>query len=143
MQLRSTVRVSKPMAEGGRLKICRHHAQAIWDTGAVTSGISRRLAEKLKLEVLERSLLGTIGGNVPVFKDLVLLDLLLDDTVIPVMAAVVDDIPGEGNDFLIGMDVIRYGTLTIVSAPIEGYFHVSFKPCPGIFETVEQIFKKK
>lgn len=116
--------------------------QALWDTGAVTSGISGRLADKLGLEVRERALLSTAAGCVPAFKDIVLLDLLLDDTVIPVKAVVVDDIPGDGNNFLIGMDVIQCGSLSIDTAHLEGNFHVCFKPYPGLFKSLKEMLGK-
>lgn len=143
MQICSEIRVSKPITENGRLILRRHHAKALWDTGAAECLISRRLAEELKLSMHERAILNTAAGAHATFKDIVLLDLLIDGSVIPVKAAVVDSIPGNGIDFAIGLDVIQCGTLTIDAAPMEGNFHVSFKPYPGLFRSIEQILKKK
>ena len=143
MQIRSEVRVSKPVADNGKLMIRWHHANALWDTGASNSGISRLLADKLKLKVYERTVLSTAAGQLKAFRDIVLLDLLIDGSVIPVKAAVVDVIPGDGNDFLIGMDIIQCGSFSINTDHDKGKFHVSFKPYPGLFKPLEQFLKKK
>ena len=138
MQLCSVVRVSKTRVDGKTLKIKRHRVKALWDTGAVTSAISRSLADILGLKVREHTVLQTASGSVRVAKDLVLLDLMLDDTVIPVMAAVVDSVPGKNIDFLIGMDVIMCGSLSVDTVPHEGNFHVSFIPYPGLFKNIQE-----
>lgn len=143
MQICSEIRVSKPVSENDRLIIRWHHVHALWDTGASTSGISRSLADKLKLTVYEHTVLRTAAGELKAISDIVLLDLMINGLVFPVKVAIVDTIPGDGNEFLIGMDVIQCGTLTIDTAPLEGNFNVSFKPYPGLFKSVEQIFKKK
>lgn len=142
MQICSEIRVSKPVAENGRLIIRWHHAKAMWDTGATYSVISRILAGKMKLSSHERAVLDTAAGKHATFKDIVLLDLLIDGSVIPVKAAVADSIPGNNIDFAIGLDVIQCGTLTIDTAPLEGNFHVCFKPYPDLFKSVGQILKK-
>ena len=140
MQIRSEVRVSKPVALNRKLLVRRHHVFALWDTGASISAISRSLADKLELKVYEHAVLSTAAGLMNAFRDIVLLDLLIDGSVIPVKAAIVDSIPGENNQFMIGMDVIQRGSFTIDTAPLEGNFNVSFKPYPGIFRPVEQFF---
>jgi len=113
MQLCSPVRVAKPESISNRLLVRWFSISALWDTGAVTSGISRRIAEEMRLEARERAILSTAAGMAPVFKDIVLLDLMIDNCVIPVKVAIVDSIPGDNNDFLIGMDIIRCGYLQI------------------------------
>lgn len=143
LQICSNIRISKPLKENGRVIVRWHHAKALWDTGAAASVISRSLAEKMKLSVHERAILNTATGTHATFKDIVLLDLLIDGSVIPVKAAVADSIPGKHVDFAIGLDLIQCGTLTIDTAPLEGNFKVCFKPYPGLFKSVEELLKKK
>ena len=136
-QIRSGVRVIKPHIEGSAMKLRQVHVWALWDTGAVTSGISRRAAEALGLEVTQLTILSTAAGDVSAVKDVVLLDLCFDNTIIPVMAAIVDKIPGTDNDFLIGMDVISYGDFSLRTDHTRSEYIVSFKPYPGAFKTIE------
>lgn len=144
MQLRSRVQISKPGTEAGRHVIRRTAVMALWDTGAVTSAITRQTAERLRLRVYERAVLGTTAGEIKCFKDIVLLDLQLDDgRVLPVKAAVVEVIPGECNDFLIGMDVMQCGEMTVGADHERGMFQVTFTPYPGLFRTVDEIFPEQ
>ncbi len=140
MQLSSCVRVAKPKYNSGHLSIRWYPVSALWDTGAVISGISRRIADILKLDARERTILSTGAGMVPAFKDTVLLDLLIDDCVIPVKVAIVDSIPGDGHDFLIGMDVIQCGEFLLSTDHSKGAFNVRFRPYPGLFKPIEEIF---
>lgn len=142
MQISSAVRVTRPGKESGRIVFKWHSANALWDTGAAVSAISRELAGRLGLQIRERAVLATAAGRVPTIKDIVLLDLLLDNTVIPVMAAVVDAIPGTGNDFLIGMDVIQCGDFSLSTDHANHEFKVSFTPYPGIFRPIDNLFGK-
>lgn len=147
MQLASRVRIAKPFGKLRRMVIRWHSVNAIWDTGAVTSAVSRKLAESLQMEVRERTILSTGAGMLPSFKDIVLLELLVGAGVIPVKATVVENIPGENipgenNDFLIGMDIIQCGNLSISSDHPNGLFHVRFTPYPGLFRTVKDLFLK-
>lgn len=139
MQLCSQVRVSKPFIENHPCVIKRCRAKALWDTGAVTSGISRKLADKLNLRVYEQARLATTAGEVDTFNDVVLLDLFFDETVIPVKVVVIDSIPGEGIDFLIGMDVIQCGDLTITTDHASQRFNVCFTPYAGLFNAISDI----
>lgn len=140
MQLQSRVRVSKPLGSSGRLLVRWHEVSALWDTGAVTSGITRGIAEAMGLKVRERAILSTPAGMLTCAKDIVLLDLMMDGYVIPVKVAVVESIPGQ-HGFLIGMDVISYGDFSVSVDNDRHRFNVRFKPYPGVFRTVEDIFK--
>ncbi len=140
MQIRSVIKVAKPRHLGGRLRVPWHSAVALWDTGAVTSGISSRLAQKMNLVPREQTVLSTAAGTVNSSKDIVLLDLLIDNAVIPVKVAIVDSIPGVDNDFLIGMDVIQCGDMVISTDHSTHNFHVSFKPYPGLFRPAGAFF---
>lgn len=141
MQLRSQVRIAKPFEVSRRLMVKWHSVYAVWDTGAVTSAVSRRIAEQLHLKARERAILSTGAGMLPTVKDIILLDLQIGNGVIPVKVAIVDNVPGEGNDFLIGMDVIQCGDFSISTCHITGVYNVRFKPYPGLFRTVEDVFK--
>lgn len=142
MQLCSGIKVAKPSFLSNRMTIRWHSMQALWDTGAVTSGISREMASRIGLEPRERAILATAAGSVVTEKDIILLNLLIDDCVMPVKVAVVDSIPGVGNDFLIGMDIIQCGDLSISSDHPNGLFYVRFTPYPGLFRTGEDLFLK-
>lgn len=143
LQLLSRVRVGKPYAEDKILRFQWEEVTALWDTGAVTSGISLRLAQALGLRVREHVCLGTAAGQLPTFNDIVLLDLLLDGTVIPVKAAVIDKVPGPDNDFVIGMDVMRGGDLHVCPDESAGVFRCTFTPRPGVFRRLPEIFSGK
>lgn len=141
-QLRSKIRVCKPLIENRSIVLRRIALSAMWDTGAAVSAISRRAAEKIGVRIYERTLLGTAAGILPTFNDIVLLDLFISDCIIPVKAAVVDAIPGQDNDFLIGMDVIQCGDMSISTNHVAGDYCVSFKPYPGIFKPIADILPK-
>lgn len=134
------VKVIKPLLSGKRMILRSRKVFAMWDTGAATSSVSRKLAEDLDLKILERACLSTPAGRIDTFKDIVLLNLLIDDLVTPVKVAVVDFIPGENNDFLIGMDIIHLGDLSVHTMRESMRVDVSFKPYPGAFLPMEDIF---
>lgn len=138
-QLRSTVRVCKPNIENRSIALHRISLSALWDTGAAVSAISRRAAERLGVKIYERSILNTAAGTLSTFNDIVLLDLFIEDYLIPIKAAVVDTIPGLYNDFLIGMDVIQCGDMSISTDHTVGEFKVSFKPYSDMFKPLADI----
>lgn len=140
-QLFSKVRVSKPFVENRSVVLHRISIYAVWDTGAAVSAISRRAAERLGMRKYERSVLATATGALSTFNDIVLLDLFIDDYLIPVQAAVVDSIPGVSNDFLIGMDVIQCGDLSVSTDHAAHEFKISFKPYSGMFKPLADILR--
>lgn len=139
-QLVSEVVVVKPSRGAGGLRLLRAKVKAMWDTGAAVSGISRRLADKLCLKPRSASMLGTAAGLLPAFSDIVLVDVLLDGTVMPMEAVVVDSIPGEEIDFLLGLNIIEAGELSVRTDFACDSHIVSFKPLPGIFKPINEIF---
>lgn len=133
------VRVSKPRKEVDTWIVNWHEVKALWDTGAVTSAVTRKYAEIMKLRAREHALLGTAKGEIPTYKDIVLIELMINGLVLPVKVAVVDSIPGVGNDFLIGMDVIQCGEMTIKTDHSAHRFDFVFDPYPGLFRPMSQI----
>lgn len=85
--------------------------QAIWDTGATNTCITRRIAAQLGLEPTGRAIVSGVHGSKEVSKYFI--NLYLPNNVniygIPATEA---EISGDV-DVLIGMDVIRYGDLSI------------------------------
>lgn len=139
MQICSQVQICKPIRHNRRAVLGRCTVRALWDTGAVTSGISRRIATKLGLKVRERAILATAAGDVQTYKDLVLLDIFIDNRLLPVKAVVVDAVPGEGNDFLIGMDVMQCGQLIVDTDHERNCFEIRFHPYADLFQPIESI----
>lgn len=139
LQLCSQVRISKPIPESGKVILKRCAVKALWDTGAVISAVSRSVASKLGLKAKERARLATVSGEASAVKDIVLLDLFISNMVIPVKVAIVDSVPGTDNDFLIGMDVIQCGELSVKSDHDRHTFDVEFSPYPDIFKRVSEI----
>lgn len=139
LQLCSQVRISKPISESGKVVVKRCAVRALWDTGAVISGVSRRVASKLGLKAKERARLATVAGESPAVKDIVLLDLFINNMVIPVKVVIVDSVPGTDNDFLIGMDVIQCGALSVRSDHDGHLFNVEFSPYSDIFKPISEI----
>ena len=93
----------------------RHRIKgAVWDTGATTSSISKRLAEEFGLKPIDTGMIVTATGKaeVPIY----LLDIHLTQSCsIPCIKVFGSPMKNRGVDFLIGMDVISKGKLTVDS----------------------------
>lgn len=102
-----------------------HTEKALWDTGAMTTTITKEVADQLGITVEEWSNVGSVGGNVVAGKAMI--NLKLDDIVIPFLSVNVIDlterekearkmsVPYNHPDVWIGMDVIAMGWLAIDS----------------------------
>ncbi len=85
--------------------------KAIWDTGAVGSVISRRLAERIGLVPVSTVNVTHVGGTstgVPLY----LVDIFLPNGV-RVVNIRVHEAELDGFDALIGMDIIRLGDIAV------------------------------
>jgi len=119
---------------------------AIWDTGATGTVISRKIAQELNLQATGRERVQTVGAGDKVNEyetDTYLVNLYLPNqlTIIGVRAA-------EGTiaeaDVLLGMDIIARGDFAITN--FEGKTHWTFRfPSNESIDFVEQIkeYKKK
>lgn len=106
------------------------------------SAISKSAADRIGVKAREQTILSTAAGLLPTFNDIVLVDLFIDDYLIPAKVAVVDSVPGQGHDFLIGMDIIQSGDMKISTDHANNIFEVNFKPYPGLFKKVSEILPK-
>lgn len=109
-----------------------HHCNAIWDTGATSSMISRRIARELQLHSTgEVEISGVHGVN---SANTYIVDLIFAcGFMIPgLRVSEADD--GGGFDVLIGMDVISRGRLTVDGLG-EGC-HITFAFPAGGAETI-------
>ena len=101
--------------------------KALWDTGAVYSVISRQFAMKLGLTSFDSGRAYTAQGSYDT--SVYLLDILLPNKMI-VKDLRVSDGEFQDFDFLLGMDVISLGDLTITN---KGATRFSFRiPSEGI-----------
>lgn len=71
----------------------------------------------------------SISGKVMAHQDIILIDVMLDGYFFPVLASVIDTMPGADCDMLIGMNLISRGDFSMSVA--EGKINMTFKPYPG------------
>lgn len=86
--------------------------KAIWDTGTVVSCISDEIARRENMKPVDSGVLATLTGQ----KEIVyyFLDIWLSkDILIPNVKAAGISMAGRDSDFVIGMDIISRGNLTV------------------------------
>ena len=116
--------------------------QAIWDTGATSSCITRKIAAELGIEPSGRAVVSGVHGSKEVSKYLI--NLYLPNNVnfsgIPAIEAEI-----SGNvDVLIGMDVIKYGDLAISNSNNRTIFSFRVPPVEEIDfkEEIDEVNRK-
>lgn len=102
---------------------------AIWDTGASGTCISRKVAQALKLIPIGMSSHNTAAGTIDCYDYIV--DVVLPNNVCIQKVRVSDFLGGPDLDVLIGMDIISTGDLSITNA--NGKTVVSFRFPPDAF----------
>ena len=85
--------------------------QAIWDTGATNTCITRRIAAQLGLEPSGRAIVSGVHGSKEVSTYFINLYLPNNVTILGISATEAEI--GGDVDVLIGMDVIRHGDLSV------------------------------
>ena len=101
-----------------------HYCNAIWDTGATSSMITRRIAQKLKLNAIGKVMISGVHGvvNANIYSVNI---HFRNGFVIPcVTVSEADD--GGGFDVLIGMDIINQGRLIVDGTDARGSVFFSF-----------------
>lgn len=86
--------------------------KAIWDTGAVVSCISDEIAKRENMKPVDSGVLATLTGQ----KEIVYYFLniwLSKDILIPNVKVAGVSMVGRDSDFVIGMDIISRGNLTV------------------------------
>ena len=102
--------------------------KALWDTGAMTSCISDKMARKIGLKPIDNGIGVTPAGQIEI--QYYFVDIYLSrDIVIPNIKVAGFPLEKHDTDFLIGMDVIKKGNLCIKST--DGKTTI-------IFETTDQ-----
>ena len=102
---------------------------AIWDTGASGTCISKRIAQQLKLVPVGMSSHNTAAGTIDCYDYVV--DIILPNNVCIHNLRVSDFMGGPGLDALIGMAIIAAGDLAITNA--NGKTVVSYRIPPDAF----------
>lgn len=99
-----------------------HRCNAVWDTGATSSMISRRVAEKLQLKSTGKIEIAGVHGVT--LADTYVVNLIFNNgfSIFGLPVSEADD--GCGFDVLIGMDIISKGRL-IIDGLSEGC-HIAF-----------------
>lgn len=103
---------------------------AIWDTGATSSVISKRVAKEMNLTPIGKTVVSTANGMAEVSKYIVTLEL-------PNHLVINDIEVAEGNlgtntDLLIGMDIITLGDFSITNVNNCTTFTFRFPSCNKI-----------
>lgn len=114
----------RPM--GADVKDKFHSYDAIWDTGAMDSCISPKIAEEMGLQQYDAVNVRGVGDGPAVRKPVYLLNLRLSNGVIMKGIRMVG-IEVGGGDVLIGMNVISRGNFSIFYDK-QGDMNMSFKP---------------
>lgn len=113
-------------------------AKAKWDTGAQICSISKELCDRMGFVPRIRIPVSSISGTVHSQQDIILIDVMFDGYFFPVLASVIDTMPGADCDMLIGMNLIMQGDFSLSLA--EGKINMTFKPYPG---TIKKFVAKK
>ncbi|MBD5275138.1 MAG: hypothetical protein HDS37_03430 [Bacteroides sp.] len=96
-------------------KIAAAYVNALWDTGAATSVMTRDLAERLgfrfSVEVLSR---GVTGNEMSKF-GYAYVSLVSNGGILETRTGIVDRLPRDDYSFIIGMDIIGKGNFAISS----------------------------
>ena len=111
---------------------------AMWDTVAMFTVVSRRIVEKLALDPIDRGVAYTVQGSYDA--SVYLLDLMLPNRML-VKALRVSEGDFDDCDILVGMDVIRLGDFNVTNLhntvfsfriPSEGSKPMPSEPCIGL-----------
>lgn len=102
---------------------------AIWDTGASGTCISKRVAQQLNLTPIGMSSYNTAAGTVDCYDYII--DIILPNNVRIQNLRVSDFMGGPDLDALIGMDIISAGDFSITNA--NGNTVVSYRIPPDAF----------
>lgn len=102
----------------------KHRTKAIWDTGALTSCISNKLARKMGLQVVDIGVGVTATGQAEI--QYYFVDVHISDSMI-IRNVKVAGFPLEKHDadFLIGMDIIKHGNFSICNS--DGKTKITFE----------------
>lgn len=100
-------------------KLTAAYVNALWDTGAQCSLMTRDLARRLGFD-FEKEIPGIgIGGITTAAYGYAYVALVSNGDTVDTMAAVVDSLPGKHCSFILGMDFISKGSLAISSSRLE------------------------
>lgn len=102
----------------------QYKTKAIWDTGALTSCISDTLVRKMGLQIVDTGIGVTATGQTDI--QYYFLDVHISDSII-IQNLKVAGFPLKNHDadFLIGMDIIKYGNLNICNS--DGRTKITFQ----------------
>lgn len=100
-------------------RLTAKYVNALWDTGADTSLMTRELAQDLGFKFSKK--VESRGFGSPSLADLgyALVALVSNGETVETLTAVVEDMPCDDYSFIIGMDLISKGTLAISSSQFE------------------------
>lgn len=89
--------------------------EAIWDTGSMTSGISNKMARKIGLQPIDNGVGVTPAGQIEILYYYV--DVCISQGIVMENVKIAGfPLENHDADFLIGMDIISKGNLSIINA---------------------------
>lgn len=110
-RLNCNILIKKPFEES--VKNC----QAVWDTGAMTSAVSKKLYDELQLQMLEKTFVASANGTAQ--SVITVIDIILPNGLhFESVKATVCNLP-KSIDVLLGMDIITLGTFPVASDKIK------------------------
>lgn len=101
-----------------------HSYDAIWDTGAMSSCLSPKIAEEIGLFPIDTILIRGVGNNATIRRPVYLVDLKVSSGMV-IRGVKIIGVEIAGGDVLIGMDVISRGNFSIFHDK-QGDMNMSF-----------------
>lgn len=138
LSLISKVTVAAPPELQKDRKLFWTEAKAKWDTGAQICSISRSLCDTMGFMPRIKMPVSSISGTVEAIQDMIFIDVMMDGYFFPVLASVIDAMPGADCDMLIGMNLISKGDFSLSCD--NGKINMTFKPYP---RTLKKFVDKK
>lgn len=113
-------------------KINATYVNALWDTGASTSVMTRALAEKLGIRFSAEAASRSVTGTEIAKYGYAYVSLVSNGGVVHTMTAIVESLPRKEYSFIIGMDVINRGSLAISSHEMRTYLSFTMPACAPV-----------
>lgn len=100
-------------------KLTAAYVNALWDTGAECSLMTRELAVRLGFDFRTEILSKGVAGSANAAYGYVSVALVSNGDTVETITAIVDSLPRNEYSFILGMDFIRKGTLAISSSKLS------------------------
>ncbi len=136
---KARIRLAQSIATIYKIPFKDLEVEAIWDTGATRTAISRSIVRKLNLIPIARTNVQAAGNSY--ISDVYKVDIFLPNRVIVNDVHVTEAKNIQDSEILIGMDIINIGDFSITNADEKTYFSFRFPPDNKHIDYVEMANK--